>query len=321
MSEKILDIAVDTLAYYVPPGAGYLRFDGPDRVAFLQRQTTNDVQALNPGHSVTTALTNATASILDLLQLIHEPGEALGAVTLPGRAGDTVSYLKRRIFFNDNVTVADLSEEVAQIDLEGRGLEKMLRRAGIELPELDGVVSGTLGGVSVRLIGQRGLNGTGYRLLFSEADRESMLDFLHGEGATPLPENEHEILRIEAGLPGTTSELTGEYTPLELNLDAIVSATKGCYTGQEVLARQVTYDKVTRRMVGLRLDGMGEPGMHVVAGGRSVGTVTSAVESPRLGPIALAVLKRPFHEAGTEVLVRSDGDEIQGTVLQLPFPK
>jgi tRNA-modifying protein YgfZ len=130
-----------------------------------------------------------------------------------------------------------------------------------------------------------------------------------------LSDAEYEILRLEAGLPAAGHELTEEYTPLETGLEQLVSTSKGCYTGQEVLARQVNYDKVTRHLAGLRLKAEVPAGSSVTSEGKPAGIITSIAISPRLGPIALAVLRRPYHEPGTAVSV----GEIKGTVEALPF--
>ena len=110
--------------------------------------------------------------------------------------------------------------------------------------------------------------------------------------------------------------MTGEYSPLEAGLAWACAENKGCYTGQEIIARQVTYDKVTRVLVGLRSAALLAPGADVLAAGRAVGSVTSAAFSPALQtPVALAILKRPAHEPGTVVTV---GDAA-AVVTPLPF--
>lgn len=97
--------------------------------------------------------------------------------------------------------------------------------------------------------------------------------------------------------------------------------TKGCYTGQEVIARQVNFDKVTKQMVGLRLEEDLNSGKRVwsLENRQPAGNVTSFATSPRLGSIALAVLKRPFHEPGTQVVVGEQEQGVGGVVVPLPF--
>ena len=91
-----------------------------------------------------------------------------------------------------------------------------------------------------------------------------------GEGRTSaLAPEDYETLRVEAGLPAVGHELTEDYTPHETNLAAWISETKGCYTGQEILARQVTYDKITRHLVGLKLDAPAQAAATIPSQGRA----------------------------------------------------
>jgi tRNA-modifying protein YgfZ len=315
MNQNAPLLSPDTCFYHLP-SVGCLRLTGPDRVAFLQRQTTNDVTTLAPHRTVTTVLTSPTARILDVLQLFDE-GDAIGILPLPGRAETTYPYLRRRIFFNDNVTLTNASAAYTIFDLEGENAGDWLSAQGIEPPPLDGSVTGTLAGVSVRVLGQPGLAGIGYRILAGE----SLTGHLTRSGIPPLSLPDYDILRVEAGLPTVGRELTEDYTPHETNLDAWISETKGCYTGQEILARQVTYDKITRHMVGLKLEAPIQPGMNVRAEGKPAGIITSAVISPSLGPIALAILKRPHDEPGTSVTIGGETGAANAIVVPLPFPK
>ena len=108
--------------------------------------------------------------------------------------------------------------------------------------------------------------------------------------------------RIEAGRPIPGAELTDAYNPLESGMAWVCADDKGCYTGQEIIARQVNYDKITKTLVGLVSDKALVDGAEVQADGRNMGTVTSAAYSPALGKfIALAVIKRPANELGTAV--------------------
>ena len=125
-------------------------------------------------------------------------------------------------------------------------------------------------------------------------------------------------MRVESGSPGAGHELTEAYTPLEVHLNYAISDKKGCYTGQEVIARQINFDKITRHLVGLTLESTTEEGTSLVSGSTPAGTVTSTVISPRFGPIALAVVKRPFDKPGT-ILTVEGGDQAKARVTALPF--
>jgi folate-binding protein YgfZ len=195
----------------------------------------------------------------------------------------------------------------------------VLRDVGLaEVPALDGVASFDLNGLPGRVIGREGLAGVGYRLLATASSSEAIATALADAGASSLTIESYDVLRVEAGLPGI-GELTEDYTPLETNLARAVSDTKGCYTGQEVIARQITYDKVTKRLVGLRLDAPVSVGAQVSGEGKSVGSVTSAIASPRYGPIALAIVKREHAEEGTDLMVSNESGEVSAQVASLPF--
>ncbi len=310
-----------TVCYRVPQ-PGLLRIAGEGRLDFVQRQTTNDVRLLAPGRTLLTVLTSPTARILDVWRLLLSPDdEALDAITLPARGSITAQYLARRIFFMDRVTVSDLSAESAQLWISGPTAPHTLRQVGFEtLPAPDEVVSLNLPGEPGRLLAQDGALGQGYLALGGQNGLELLVQRLTEAGAATLDPDTVEVLRIEAGIPGPARELTDTYTPLEANLDRAIHGAKGCYTGQEVIARQITYDKIARRLVGLRLDAPVSVGATVLVEERSAGAVTSAAISPRFGPIALAVLRRPHFAPGTPVRVTDAAGEANGIVVTLPFP-
>lgn len=303
------------------PDAGFLRLSGEDRLDFLQRQSSNDLHQLAPDRAVVTVLTSATARILDVLWVLEDEG-ALGVVTLPGRSTQTTSYLKGKIFFMDQVEVEELSGEMAQADLDGSEVQTWLSEQGFEPRDEPGeVLSGEVAGIAARMVRRTGLSGVGYRALAPGVTMEELSAALTRAGAPALDPDARETLRVEAGLPAADHELTEAYTPLEVGLAEAVSSTKGCYTGQEVLARQITYDKVTRQLVGLRVADPVDEGTRLWAEGRAVGEITSSARSSRLGPIALGVVRRPHHAPGTALVA---GEEEDGgspaEVVPLPFP-
>lgn len=306
------EAAQDSAALYAIPDAGYLHISGPDRLDFVQRQTTNDIRRLKDDGTLLTVLTNATARILDVWRVLVEPGDTLGVITLAGRGAATTAYLRSRIFFMDKVTVADQSAAVAQVALIGPDAADALHELGWRaIPAVGRVAVLDLDGRAARAFA----HGLGWRLLIPAVAREAFQARVAQAGIASLNAAAYAVLRVEAGQPGVQSELTDAHTPLETNLDAAISGDKGCYTGQEIIARQITYDKVTRRMVGLRLAGPVPVGERITVEGRSAGEVTSVVESPRLGWLALAIVKRPHFEPGTPVEV----GEQASTVAALPF--
>jgi folate-binding protein YgfZ len=312
-----LSAASQHAAYFSLPDSGFITIGGMDRHSFLQRQTTNDVRLLKPGRPLFTVLTSATARILDVFCLV-DLGETIAAIPLPGQSAASSRFLKSRIFFMDKVTVTDDSDQYTQILLWGPQTDSILEHwgtAGLPLSGQAGVFE--IAGERCTLLEYRYPFGSGYRLIVPAQAARSAEKWLTESGMKPMDAQTLEILRIEAGLSWPGHELISDYTPLEVGLLAAVAENKGCYTGQEVIARQVSYDKVTQGLCGLYLEQPASQGDAVWIQERRVGTVTSGVISPRLGPLALAVVKRPHFEAGAQVLV---GEAKQpARVARLPF--
>jgi folate-binding protein YgfZ len=256
-----------------------------------------------------TVLTSPTARILDVLILFHGENE-IGVITLPGYAERTERFLRSHIFFMDKVTITDDSVHWAQIDLVGEQAGKTAA-ALCQSEEYEGS----------RYLPLPPILGLGYRLLLPQQAAHAARSVLVNAGWVELSTEERHILRVEAGSPAPHSELTEEFTPLEVGLQFAISTTKGCYTGQEIIARQITYDKVTRRLCGVRLDAPAPAGARIwTEDGSPIGILTSFAQSPRFGAIGLAVIKRPYDEAGTKLQI---GESLEAsapaTAAPLPF--
>jgi aminomethyltransferase len=142
-------------------------------------------------------------------------------------------------------------------------------------------------------------------------------------GIKPIGAQAREALRIEAGIPKAGPELNEEIVPPEANLESkAFSLTKGCYPGQEVVARMDTYGNVRRHLVGLVLKDSTIPPhkARLFSGDREVGWISSAVRSPKLGQvIALGFPLRDFSKPGTELTVEVEGKKLDAKVHPLPF--
>jgi len=324
-------------AYYIIPENGHLKISGSDRIDFLQRQTTNDLRGFSSDQFITTVLTSPLARILDVLLLFSSDTEstdnedkdgAVHAMTLPGRVTRTVQYLQARIFFMDKVTVLDLSQLYAQIDLVGPEVGAVL--AGLEpeiQPESGRLYTSFFEGRKLIFLYLENRIGLGYRLLLPADLLKSFEQYLISAGSIAIDMDTYQVGRIERGIPGERGELIEAYTPLEVGYEGSISAEKGCYTGQEVIARQLTYNKVTKKLCGLKLESLVEPGSQLVVDSRPAGEITSIAESPRFGNIALALVKRPYNQVGTILDVSSRNTQegidfkhgIQAKVSSLPF--
>ncbi|MDR4494526.1 MAG: aminomethyltransferase family protein [Nitrospirales bacterium] len=156
---------------------------------------------------------------------------------------------------------------------------------------------------------------------------ELLLQTVQQENGSPLGSQTLEILRIEAGLPRLGIEINEHIVPPEANMEGkTFSLTKGCYPGQEVVARMDTYGAIKRRLVGLVIDSPDKVvptrGSKIFSGTREVGWISSAIFSPLLGkPIALGFPLRDFTKPATPLEVETEGLKIPAIVSPLPFQK
>ena len=298
-------------------GAGVLVLTDADRADFLQRMTTNNVAALRPGQACVTVLTSPTARIVQVFTVALPAGEpdALWLLPAPGETAALERHLRGQIFFMDKVRVANRSADLARLRVAGPQALRILAALGFDLMQAGaGAVHEHEGLLAVV---QHGYDLPGVELVLPAAQLDAVAGALQQAGAAPLTGGHaYHARRVELGRPAPGAELTGEYTPLEAGLAWACAENKGCYTGQEIIARQVTYDKVTRMLVGLRSAAPLAVGAQLTADGRDVGAITSAAWSPALeAHLALAVVKRPHTAAGTVLLA----DGVAAAVQELPF--
>ena len=298
-------------------GAGVLVLTDADRADFLQRMTTNNVAALRPGQACVTVLTSPTARIVQVFTVALPAGEpdALWLLPAPGETAALERHLRGQIFFMDKVRIANRSAELARLRVAGPQALRILAALGFDLMQAGaGAVHEHEGLLAVV---QHEYDLPGVELVVPAARLDAVAGVLQQAGAAPLTGGHaYHARRVELGRPAPGAELTGEYTPLEAGLAWACAENKGCYTGQEIIARQVTYDKVTRMLVGLRSAAPLAVGAQLTADGRDVGAITSAAWSPALeAHLALAVVKRPHTAAGTVLLA----DGVAAAVQELPF--
>lgn len=297
---------------------GILRVTGEDRVRFLNGLLTNDVARLADGQGLHAAMLTVKGKLLGDLWVYREP-EALHLDVVPAAAAKVREALDRHIIVDD-VTV---EETPGALLLSGEGsgeaLAAALGQGGAALPSERGAHV-VLGGLRVARSRDLGLDG--YRVYGAAEALAALRERLLGAGARPLGEEEAERLRVEAGEPRYGVDMSEDQLPMEALLDDAVSHTKGCYMGQEPIARLTARGHVNKRLCGLRLDGEGAPprGARLSGPGRDeAGTLTSVVRSPRHGLIALGYVHRTLWTPGTELVVHEGDATRRAVVTELPF--
>jgi folate-binding protein YgfZ len=311
---------VSKIFFHEIVGAGLVKIVGESRKDYLQRQSSNDLSLLSPTLALPNILTAPNGRILEIFTIVEDGDDYL--LTTPAERGETLSsYFQKRVFFNDQVEIRDHSKDWKQFNLLGEKWIEVLANIVQDQISIEpkNVSLGRLGEGRLWLITEKRIGNEASFLLIAPPEAKSKLkELFEGYGASELGDNEIEALRIGTRTPGT-SEFFGDFTPFEIGLEDRVSASKGCYTGQEVLARQVTYDKITRSLVQLSVNGLATAGMEVLSEGKVVGKITS-VYPKEDGSIALAVVKKPYNQAGTKIQLKNQSRNLLAKILA-PSPE
>jgi aminomethyltransferase len=310
-------------ALYDSSAAGRLWLRDRDRAALLNRLSTNNVERLRPGDGAQTVLTTPIGRIIDLLT-VHCLDGAVLALTGPGRGPAVAAHLKKNIFFNDRLKVEDASEALGQLTLYGPRAAEALAAAGLpgaDLPEF-GIAVAARGDAPLYVARTLPIGGAGLTLIAPPAVLAELGAELRAWGAAPLDEATHDVLRVEQGYGASGRELSAEYIPLETGLWGAVSFNKGCYVGQEIIARMESRGRLAKQLRGLRLAAPPAlpaapqaPLAKLDAGGKEAGDLTSVAESPAHGLIALAYVRTAFAAPGTKLVAAGADAE----VVELPF--
>jgi tRNA-modifying protein YgfZ len=300
---------------------GRIEMRDRDRAALLHRLSTNAIEGLRPGHGARTVLTNHNGRIIDLL-CVYALDDALLLTTSPGQGPAVLQLLRKNIFFNDKVKLADQSASLGQLALFGPRSGALLAELGAPqaegLPE-HGSAEATLAGVACRVARSLPLGGQGWRVFAPREALEGLRAALEEAGAAPLSDDAYGALLVEEGYGAFGRELSLEYIPLETGLRDAISFTKGCYVGQEIIARMDSRNRLAKQLRGLRLSALPDAALplKLAVDGKDAGDLTSAALSPRFGPIALAYVRSAHAAPGTAVGIA--GSDAIGTVVELPF--
>ena len=307
---------------------GVLELTGRDRATFLHALLSNEIKALAPGQGCAATLLDVHGKV-QVVVYVWVADDRIFVVTPPSMAQKTAEALDHYLF-SEKVTIRDLSDETALVVLAGpKAHETAERVAGTRPGEAAwSHVPGTLGEVPVRLVSGGRETGEGEVWIAGPvSERARLWDVLAAAGARPVGRVAFESLRIEAGTPVFGRDVDESVLLPEIPFAHLVSQTKGCYPGQEVVVRIRDRGHVNRMLVGLRLDAptsdhaVAPPdGAEVVVEASAVGRVTSSTWSFGLErPIALAFVRRQHAAAGSRVEVRAGERTFPASVSELPF--
>jgi tRNA-modifying protein YgfZ len=286
--------------------SGKLALTGPEAKAFLNGQVSNEIEALSPGTGCYAALLTHKGKMLADLRVIDTPEELLLLCERPALQGLFDALRRFKVGFD--------------CELHKRTLERgLLSLVGPRAPELAGAVpaaehsnaAAEIAGAAVLLV----RTDVGIDVVCDSSDTDRVGAALLENGAVQIDEAAADVLRIEHGRPRYGVDLDESVIPQEAGLnERAVSFTKGCYVGQETVARLHWRGKPNRHLRGLRLGEEVQPGTELRLGEREVGRLTSVADSPRFGAVGLAIVRREAQPG--DVL---DAGGVSAEVVDLPF--
>lgn len=335
--------------YDMTHAAGRISGRGKDVLDLLHRMSTNDLRPLmeKPEVGGQTVLTNEKGRILDVLNVLSREDDTLIVVS-SGREQAVIDWLDKFTIMEDAKFIS-ITEGLHQIALIGPRSFDLVRQFTstdlIAMPTLS-AFRATIAGVPVLIQKYFRLAESGWMIFVQAPLASDVKSFLDAEvlamNGAIVNDALYEVLRIESGMPTAPNELNEKRNPLETTLVSAVSFTKGCYIGQEVIARLDSYDKVQRHMLGVILEGSAadiESELHEsvslrgmgagtatsfmleTSAGEAVGEMTSYAVSPGVGSvIGLAFIRTAHANPNTHLALRlGEGRMVSAKLVKLPF--
>jgi folate-binding protein YgfZ len=289
--------------------SGKLALTGTEAKAFLNGQVSNEIEALTPGRGCYAALLTHKGKMLADLRVIDTSDELL--LLCERAALQSLFDALRRFKVGFDCELHKRTLERGLLSLIGPGADELAGVGGVLVSDEHANAPGEIGGAPVRFI----RTNVGLDVICDSADTERVRAALLDAGAVQIDEAAADVLRIEHGRPRYGVDLDDSVIPQEAGLnERAVSFTKGCYVGQETVARLHWRGKPNRHLRGLRLGEEVEPGTELRLGEREVGRLTSVADSPRFGTVGLAIVRREAQPG--DVL---DAGGVRAEVVDLPF--
>jgi folate-binding protein YgfZ len=296
---------------------GLLRVTGKDRLSFLNGLLTNEVLKLSEGVGVRSALLNTKARVLaDLYLYAREDDLIIDTGDVPSaRVRDVLD----RFIITEDVRVGDVTEQFVHLTLQGPQVAETARELlGTTLAELKSLQHKMLG--PTMIVNHDRTDQSGYDLIIPNDEAESVWQGFLLKGVTPIGQDALEILRLEAGYPKYGTDVDENIIILEAGYRDAISFNKGCYLGQEVVARATHIGRVNKNLVQFQTssDHVPLPKSKINSNGKEAGYVTSAAFSPGLkAVVGLGYAQRDFAKEGTQLVVESNWGPLPTVITKL----
>jgi folate-binding protein YgfZ len=316
--------AMRRLAGSYRQGRGVLLLSGAESVDFLQRLSTNDTSPLDAGKYVTSVLTTEKGRIVDVCTILRHEGNIL-VLTSAGMSAVVKIWLEKYVIMED-ITVTDISASLTSISLIGPEVERILGRSAARgwSPLANAPVDLQIEGAACTCLRDDGCVAPYYHLIVKPSSVESLVASLSASGVLrPLGSIAFDGFRIEQGVPLVGKDVDGTVNPLEASLRRYISFSKGCYIGQEVIARIDTYKKLQKELRGMVIDAPQEasfsPGT-VWAGEEVVGQTTSHAWSFSLQRhVALGFVRTGTESASLQLRPESPSEAYTVQLSEFPL--
>ncbi len=321
ISSEAYNAAFGTSAWHRRNDLTLIRVYGSEGLDYLNRITTNELRDLRPMMHRQTILCSDKGRIVDVLHVLVEEQYLTLLVSKSGV--QLVGEHLRKYAVMDDVRFELPAQQPLIVEWLGPQSQQAMRFALTSLLESTDsryVSRSNDDGIESVVLPLGTLPEAGSLVIsYADADAKQRLLERFASTAHELEDAVYEVLRIEAGIPKESMELNEEHNPLEANLLHLVNFKKGCYIGQEVIARLDSYNKVKQRLVGLRVERSTVSGSIIEVDGQAVGQISSAAESPRFGAIALGYIRTEHALEGKECLVKDIEGLTKGRICILPF--
>ena len=291
---------------------------------FLNGLITNDMKTLELNSWMPAVFPNVQGRLIASVRILHRDDGFL--IDTEHASLETIAKLVGRFTLAGDFQVTDLSSETAILSVQGRKAAEVVRQAldetAASVPRA-GVATAQFENGRVTIIRATHSGEDGFDLFVDTNAAEHLRDSLIRAGASPFGDEIAEVLRIEAGIPRFGIDMDETKVVTETNLDDAVSFTKGCYIGQEIIARIKYRGHVAKKLTGVLLEqnvALESSAKILSSDGKEIGGVTSSTVSPRLKrTLALGYVKYDYLAQGTKVKIISGEHEYPAEIADLPF--
>lgn len=301
-----------------------IRIFGSDRVDLLHRLTTNDLRTLKPGEGQINIFTNEIGRIVDRVTLFKFENE-IRLLINASNIKKINDWIGKYIFIEDVKT--EILSTTGALSIFGPMSSELISKLfDLKVDDLADNHFQEINSLQIARTGELGIPG--FNLITDSDSLEKLWDRLLVEGEQfelkPMGEQAYEVLRIEAGWPVYGKDFDDGINPHEARMLPYVNFDKGCYIGQEVVARLDTYEKVQKYLMGILLEGIAAPNEKdtIFMSDQKVGYLTSVTHSFDLNKnIALGYVQTKFIEENSELYIKSGQSEVKGKLVKLPLLK